>query len=110
MSVTNEPEWIAVLRAYCEKHSQPKASKLIGYAPGTISAVIAGKYPADMGRIQQAVEGALMAASVDCPVAGEIPRQTCIAHQRRAHNPQATNPMRVALSRACPDCPKSGGA
>jgi hypothetical protein len=47
----------------------------------------------------------LMGAVVECPVIGEIPRQRCIEHQRRAHRFAATNPMRVQLSKACRVCP-----
>jgi hypothetical protein len=41
---------------------------------------------------------------VDCPVIGDIPRQACIAHQRRKGRFAATNPARVALAKACKRC------
>lgn len=95
--------WLAALREACTARGQADVARQLGYSAGAISAVLAGKYQASTARLQAAVEGALLLATVDCPVLGELPRQRCVEHQRRGF--AATNPMRVALSRACPDCP-----
>lgn len=97
------PAWIAALRDACLGMSQREVAALIGYSESVISQVLSGKYRGDMRRVQAAVEGGLMGATVDCPVVGVIPRQRCIEHQRRPF--AATNPTRVQLYRACRVCP-----
>jgi len=96
-------DWKDVLALECKRTSQSATAKRIGYSPAVVSQVLKGSYKGDESRVQQAVEGALMGLTVDCPVIGEIPRNTCLEYQRRPF--AATNPTRVALSRACPTCP-----
>lgn len=95
--------WIDLLREACAASSQKAVAGRIGYSPATLSQVLSGTYKGDLSRVQAAVEGALMQASVDCPVIGELPRQRCIEHQRAPFAP--TNPMRVQLYAACKTCP-----
>lgn len=97
-----EPAWIKVLREVSAATSQPLAAVRIGYSTAVVNAILKGTYKGDWKRVQQAVEGALMGSTVECPVLGSIPRQRCVEHQRAPFT--ATNPMRVQLSRACPDC------
>lgn len=94
-----KPAWIEVLRAACQASTQTVVAERIGYSAGALSSVLAGSYKGNLDRVQQAVEGALMNSSVDCPVIGDLPRQRCIEHQRTPFTP--TNPSRVALYRAC---------
>ena len=97
-------EWIEELRAECERTSQAAAGRRIGYSASTVNQVLKGTYGGDLESVKQAVLGALMGQTVECPVIGEIPRHRCIEHQRRASRPAATNPMRVQLAQACPVC------
>lgn len=103
----DEP-WRAALREACQSQTQAAVATRLGYSTGVISAVLSHKYGGGFGgnleRVQQAIEGTLMGASVECPVIGDMPRQRCIEHQRRAGKCKATSPMRVALSKACPTC------
>lgn len=94
--------WIEVLRGACEARTQAAVGLEIGYSAAVVNQVLKGRYKGDMKRVQQAVEGALQGAMVDCPVIGELPRQRCVDYQRSSKT--NTNPMRVALSRACPTC------
>jgi hypothetical protein len=48
-----------------------------------------------------------MKAVVTCPVLGEISTRDCIANQTRKFRP--TNPLTVALRKACPRCPNREG-
>jgi len=98
-------EWIEELRAECARTSQAAAGKRIGYSAAVVNQVLRGRYKGDLRSIEQAVRGALLGETVDCPMIGEIPRHRCIEHQRRASRPAATNPMRVQLAQACPVCP-----
>lgn len=94
-------DWIEALKSECKRTSQTRAATAIGYSASTVNQVLKGTYKGDMKSIEQAVRGALMGATVECPVIGEIPRNRCIDHQRRAGKFAATNPMRVQLHQAC---------
>lgn len=95
--------WMEELRRAATADGQSATARQIGYSPTVVSQVLAGKYKGDLTRVQRAVEGALMHATVDCPVLGDLPLQKCIEHQRAPK--RYTNPMRVQLARACPTCP-----
>lgn len=101
-------DWITVLRECCQASSQAAVAKRIDYSPTVVNQVLKGKYAGDLSAVQKAVEGALMGLSVDCPVIGELSRDRCLTYQRRGF--AATNPLRVALARACPTCPNRRGA
>jgi DNA-binding transcriptional regulator YdaS (Cro superfamily) len=99
-------DWISELRAACDGSTQKAIAARIGYSATVVNQVLLGKYKGDLLRIKSAVEGALMQHEVECPVCGLIPRERCIAHQRRPFT--ATNPASVRLFRACRgDCPHS---
>jgi hypothetical protein len=55
--------WLERLRAECGRISQSKVSVVIGYSPAVVNQVLKGSY--------KAVEGALMGATVKCPVLGQ---------------------------------------
>jgi hypothetical protein len=103
-----EPEWIGVLRAHASAHGQKASGRAIGYSGSYVCSIINGKITSGLDAVQQAVEGALMGKTVDCPVIGDIPRNRCLEHQAKPF--AATSPMRVALSRACPTCPNRRAA
>jgi len=99
-------DWTDILRAESERTSQSRAGTRIGYSSTVVCRVLAGDYTGDVGSVEDAVRGALMGETVDCPVIGDIPRNRCIEHQRKPF--AATNPMRVSLWRACRSgCPNS---
>jgi len=107
----NEP-WVQELQAACEASSQAAVTRQLQNAgngrypsPAIVNQVLKGTYKGDIYRIQSLVEGVLMKSTVECPVIGEIPRQRCLEHQVKKF--AATNPLRVQLSRECPDCPHS---
>ncbi len=95
-------DWLEVLRGACETRTQAEVAADIGYSPAVVNQVLQGKYNGDLKRVQKAVEGGLQGAMVECPVIGELPRQRCVEYQRSGKS--NTNPMRVALGRACPKC------
>lgn len=99
-------EWIAILAEECERSSQATVARRLGYSPAVINQVLKRTYKGDVNRVQAVVEGALMGRTVDCPVVGELPRNTCLDHQRAPF--AATNAQRVRLYRACRSgCPHS---
>lgn len=104
------PDWIVALAEACDRTSQRQAAEAIGYSASAVSTVLRARYPGDVGRVESAVRGAFMAATVDCPVLGEIPTTRCLHEQVQPY--AATNHVRVRLYRACPSCRhnRKGGA
>ncbi|MGA9722692.1 MAG: helix-turn-helix transcriptional regulator [Candidatus Binatus sp.] len=101
-----EAEHIARLRAECERTSQTAVAKLIGYSPTVVNRILKGNYEGDAAAVQKAIEGALMGATVMCPVLREIAANRCLEIQGQPF--AATNPTRVALFKACRSgCPHS---
>lgn len=96
-------DWLEALRAARDRIGGKSAAQTIGISETTVSQLLSGTYKGSWDRMKERVEGALMGATVDCPVAGDIPRDRCIDHQTRSF--AATSPMRVQLRRACPACP-----
>lgn len=101
------PDWVAELAAHADRHGAKKAGAAIGYSNGAVSMVLNNKAGnLDVERIEQAVRGALMGLTVDCPVYGEIGRDACLANQKLPFS--AHRRERVALWHACRNgCPHS---
>lgn len=93
------PDWVLVLAERCDASSQAKVAKEIGYSGAVVSHVLKAAYTGDMAKVEKAVRGAFLAATVDCPVLGDIGGNECLGHQRRKF--AMTNHIRVALYRAC---------
>lgn len=109
-----DPHLLDLLRAACQRSSQSAVARRLrdasgnGYPSDTvISQALSGKYPGRLDRLEALVAGLYGGAKVACPVLGEIGRDQCDRHQ---HAPfAATNPIRVALYRACRGCPNAEG-
>ena len=106
--MSNESDWLDVLRSACAAHTQRAIAARIGYSTAVVSQVLSGTYKGDTRAVQQKVEGALMGAMVDCPVIGELPRDRCLENQRMPAT--AANPLRPRFAKACPKCPNRRGA
>ena len=101
------PDWILALAREIDATSNARAAKRIGYSSAVANSIVSHTYRGDYPAVEQAVRGALMDQTVDCPVVGEINADQCSANQRRKLNP--TNPRNVRLWRACHHggCPHS---
>jgi hypothetical protein len=97
------PEWVIALAASAQELGQKAAGDLIGYSGSTVSEIISNRYRGDLGRAEQMVRGALMGATVICPVLDEIGRDQCRREQSAPF--RATNSTRARLRRACRTCP-----
>ena len=93
------PEWVTVLAERCEKTSQQVVARRISYSAAVVSNVLRRKYQGDMGRVREAVQGAFMESSTECPVLGMIPSNECLSHQRQPL--RTTNTLAVRIWRAC---------
>lgn len=100
------PDWVQVLAAEADRTGQPAAGKKIRYSAATVSQIISNTYKGDLPRVEEMVRGALMAATVECPVLGEIGRDRCASEQQEPF--RATSAFRAQLYHACRSgCPHS---
>lgn len=95
-------DWLEVLRRERDRIGGKRTAQAIGISEPSLSQILSGNYKGNLTRMKARVEGALMGTTVECPVAGDIPRDRCMDHQTRPFS--ATSPMRVQLSRTCPTC------
>lgn len=98
---SNLPEWIVTLAEACDRSSQNAVAKRLNYSGSVVSSVLNNAYKGGLDAVEQAVRGALMAETHDCPVLGEISKSKCLDHQKKAQKFQPTSSMRVQLYRAC---------
>jgi hypothetical protein len=96
-------DWVEVLRRHCAASSGNRVAALLGVSAAQVSQVLAGKYPGNTANLEARVRGEFMGELVDCPVLGDLSRADCQRHQAAPF--LATNPLRIALHRACPGCP-----
>lgn len=95
------PDWLVVLAEACDRSSQSKVAKRLGYSGSVVSSVLNRKYNGDYSAVEKSIRGALMAEVLDCPVLGDINTKLCLEHQKRARNFQPTSSMRVRLYKNC---------
>lgn len=93
------PDWIITLAEQCNKSSQSAVAKELAYSAATISQILSNNYRGDVGRVKEMVSGRYMAATVDCPMLGELGRNTCLDWQKKPYAP--TSSHRVQMYRAC---------
>jgi hypothetical protein len=100
------PDWIEALTQACDRRSQNAVAKQIGYSGALVSQVINNRYGGGLTAVEQAVRGAFMSATVNCPIVGDLPADICNTHQRASWAPH--NPTRIAFYKGCRDgCPHS---
>ncbi|MCB1520659.1 MAG: helix-turn-helix transcriptional regulator [Hyphomicrobiaceae bacterium] len=103
------PDWMLVLAEACDALTRAKVAQRLSYSPSVISQLLNGSYKGDLERAADVIRGALMAATVQCPICDEIPRDVCLDHQKKSVPPFASS-MRARLYRACPTCPNFRGS
>jgi hypothetical protein len=101
------PDWVAVLAREADGplSLNALAAKIGGFSGGTLSAVLSHSYPGRCDKIEARVRGALMSATITCPVEGEIGRDRCADHQQQ--KPSAASPARARFPFACKTCPNA---
>ena len=96
---TNE-HWHQELCKVAQRLSRKQLAERLDCSSTQVSQVVNGKYAAHrIHTFKEKFEGAFMGYCVNCPVAGELPRDRCIEFQNRQFC--ATNPTRVQLYHAC---------
>ena len=106
---TDLPDWIARLASECEATSQSAVAKRLGRSASLISTVLRSKYPGDMAAVEDIVRGALMSATVSCPVRGDMPTHVCRSWREKSKRFAGNNAERVTMYRACNRCPRNTG-
>ena len=100
------PDWVMVMAEACDNQNQKRVAEQMCYSPAVINTVLSKTYKGDLIAVKQAVEGAFLAATVQCPIMGDLQANKCMENQRRPY--AATNALRVRLYKACnSDCPNS---
>ena len=100
------PAWVEVLAAEAGRTSGAAAAARIGYSSAVVSSVLANKYKGRLDHVKERVSGALMGATVECRVLGEIARDRCIDEQSRGFS--SSSSVRARLYRECRGgCPHS---
>lgn len=102
------PDWVETLAENVNASSQMAVAKKLGVSNSLVSSVLACKYPGDLHAVAEKVRGALMGATVDCPVLGEIGRDQCQHEQKMGFT--GASALRARLFRTCPTCPNHRGA
>lgn len=102
----NVPDWVAELADYADAKRLKGAAEKLGCSTAVVSTVIANKYAGDVGRIEEMVRGAIMGATVDCPIKGDMTRDVCLSWQRKPY--VLSSSARAEMYRACRSgCPHS---
>ncbi len=95
------PDWVMVLAEACDRTSQNAVARRIGMSASVVSCTINRTYKGLLDGIEARVRGALMSEEVDCPVLGQLRKDACLDHQKRAQTFSATSTMRVRMYQAC---------
>ena len=99
------PDWVEELAREASRSSVSATARRIGKSVGLVSNVIHAKYGADLAGVEGTVRGALMGATVLCPVYDEITRDVCLEQQAKpfaATSSIATRCYRACRSGTCP--------
>jgi hypothetical protein len=100
------PDWVETLALEANRTTSAKAARRIGYSGGLLTGVFGKKYNGDLVRVEAKVRGALMSATVVCPVVGEIGLDRCLNEQKMGNT--GASSIRARLYRGCRGgCPHS---
>lgn len=101
------PDWVGALAAACDAAGrQSVVAARLGYSPAVVSQVLKRDYRGNYEAVEAAVRARLMAATIECPVLGQILLEDCHDHQRAAQAGARESTLQVRLARACPACPQ----
>lgn len=104
----DDPDWLMALRDACAETSQSVVARRLGVSPTMINQTLKGAYKGNLSRLQALVEGIYLRQVVDCPIAGDLPKDRCLEHQARDRRYAFVNPLYSKLYRACrAGCPFS---
>lgn len=91
-----------LLRAQSDKKSQVDMADELGISQTFVSQAMHDKFRGNVDRLSARVRGLYGGDKVTCPVLGAINTKVCLDQQSKGA--VYSNPMRVALARACKTC------
>ena len=100
------PDWVIALAEACAATSQADVARRMNRSSSLVSTVLRAKYPGDLAAVEAVFNGAFRDATLICPALGTIPTNTCHDWQRNARRLVNVNAQRVAMFRACNQCPR----
>jgi hypothetical protein len=99
------PDWVRALARACQESTQSDVARRLDRSPGAINQVLRNKYGASTANLEERVRGLLMAATVDCPVLGDLSTVACQDWREKARTFVPTNAHRARMFHACNACP-----
>lgn len=99
------PDWVRALARACELTSQSEVARRLDRSPGAINQILRNKYGASTSNLEERVRGLLMAATVECPVLGELSTVACQDWREKARTFVPTSAHRARMFHACNACP-----
>lgn len=96
---------LAILKAQAERLSQPAMAEALGISTAYVNQALQDKFRGNVDRFASRVRGVWGGSTVTCPVLGSINTKLCQDEQLKAKGAAFTNPLRVAVARACKNCP-----
>lgn len=98
--------WLAILRRQVDAKGRTVVCRELGISPGSLSLVLADKYPASTDNIEKTVVKIYGSSGlVNCVVLGEIEPSKCIDNWELAQKIRgAGNPATIRLYIACRKC------
>ncbi len=100
------PDWVQRLARECDASTQRAVGEKLVRSGSLISQVLNNSYLGDIDGVEDAVRGAYMDATVECPALGTLPTDECQSWRKKARGGVRTNALRVRMINACNSCPK----
>lgn len=98
---TPTPDWVLQLAEACDRTSQNVVAKKLRVSASVISQVVNCKYLGSYEQVEKTARGVLLSETLDCPVLGELKKNFCNEHQKRALRVFPSSGARTALQRHC---------
>lgn len=99
---------LRMLREQAKFKSQSAMADELGISTSAVNQAVHDKYRGNVERLCARVRGLWGGDTCSCPVLGLINTKVCLDQQSRGV--VYSNPMRVALAKACRTCPHRKGA
>lgn len=96
---------LTILQQQSERLTQPQMAEALNISTAYVNQALQDKFRGNVDRFAARVRGLWGGSTVACPVLGSINTKVCLDQQAKAKSAAYTNPMRVAVARACKTCP-----
>lgn len=94
-----------ILAQQSKQLTQPQMADALNISTAYVNQALQDKFRGNVDRFAARVRGLWGGSTVACPVLGSINTKLCLDEQSKAKAAAFTNPLRVAVARACKTCP-----